>query len=207
MSAIPLNGIPFDRIPIVTTGTKQELFDLLASGQLSEGLAGAQRPNITQLAEAHHTFHGRLWVIARQAGIKRNTRHLLTTHPTQPWWSIPIRPGERAYQFNPDNGEPADGSGRPYPHPVLPPEIADIEAERCGPYRDAFGLCSGCGLRGHIQRRCKADDPDRAPESTRRPRVQPWKWVPCPHGCGYIDTPEVRPSKLYGLFPLLSITR
>ncbi|MFF3467682.1 hypothetical protein [Streptomyces sp. NPDC002619] len=65
------------------------------------------------------------------------------------------------------------GSGRPYPHPVLPSEIAAIEAERCGPYRDAFGLCTGCGLRGRIQRRCTADDPDRACESIRAPTLSP----------------------------------
>lgn len=32
---------------------------------------------------------------------------------------------------------PPASSGRPSPHPVLPREIAAIEAERCGPYRDA----------------------------------------------------------------------
>ncbi|MDT7685575.1 MAG: hypothetical protein QOG57_5885, partial [Pseudonocardiales bacterium] len=50
-----------------------------------------------------------------------------------PWWSLPIRPGERAYQFDRTTGAPAPGSGRPYPQPVLPPNIAAIEAERCGP--------------------------------------------------------------------------
>ncbi|MGW1801647.1 hypothetical protein ACWCQN_38465 [Streptomyces sp. NPDC001984] len=27
----------------------------------------------------------------------RNVRHVFTTTPGQPWWSLPVRPGERAY--------------------------------------------------------------------------------------------------------------
>ncbi|MEU6324719.1 hypothetical protein [Streptomyces sp. NPDC047009] len=102
---------------------------------------------------------------------------------------------------------PIAGSDRPYPHPVLPSEIAAIEAERCDPYRDAFGPCTGCGLRGRLQHRCAADDPGRAAESKRAPRAQPWKWVPCPHSCGYVGQPEIRPSVLYDLVPQLSATR
>ncbi|MGW3657093.1 hypothetical protein ACWD6R_15990 [Streptomyces sp. NPDC005151] len=92
-------------------------------------------------------------------------------------------------------------------HPILPPEIVAIEAERCGPFRDAFGLCTGCGLRGRIQHRCAADDPDRARESPRAPYAQPWKWVPCPHECSHVGQPEIRPSVLYGLVPQLSPNR
>ncbi|MFF3468227.1 hypothetical protein [Streptomyces sp. NPDC002619] len=94
---------------------------------------------------------------------------VFTTTPGQPWWSLPVRPGERAYEFDPDTGGPAAGSGRPYPHPVLPREIAALEEERCGPYRDAFGLCTGCGLRGRVERRCTADDPDPLPRVPARP--------------------------------------
>ncbi|MFB7308449.1 hypothetical protein [Streptomyces sp. NPDC056192] len=101
-------------------------------------------------------------------------------------------------------GEPIVGNSRPYPHPVLPPGAGTIEAERCGLHRNAFGLCTGCGLRGRIQRRCTADDPARARESIRAPYAQPWKWVLCPHDCGYVDQPEIRPSVLYGLVPQLS---
>ncbi|MGW1163573.1 hypothetical protein ACWD48_36410 [Streptomyces sp. NPDC002519] len=125
--------------------------------------------------------------------------------PGQPWWSLPVRPGERAYDFDPAAGEPAAGSGRPYPHPVLLREIAALEEERCGPYRDAFGLY-GCGLRGRVERRCAAEDPHRSRESQRAPYSQPWKWVPCPHACGYLGQPEIRPSILYGLIPQLSPT-
>jgi hypothetical protein len=31
--------------------------------------------------------------------------------------------------------------------------------------------------------------------------------VPCPHGCGYVDQPEIRPSILYGLVPQPSVSR
>ncbi|WP_164836291.1 hypothetical protein [Actinacidiphila soli] len=34
-----------------------------------------------------------------------------------------------------------------------------------------------------------------------------WKWVPCPHACGYVGQPEIRPSVLYGLVPQLSPSR
>jgi hypothetical protein len=128
--------------------------------------------------------HIRLWIPTTKAAPLHNVRHVFTTTPGQPWWSLPIRPGERAYQFDPTTGAPAPGSGRPYPHPVLPPVIAAIEAERCGPYRDAFGLCTGCGLRGRIQHRCAADDPD-APASCTPVRPAPrralrawstWPW-------------------------------
>ncbi|MFD8766880.1 hypothetical protein ACFV03_49600 [Streptomyces mirabilis] len=34
--------------------------------------------------------------------------------------------------------------------------------------------------------------------------MQLWKWVPCPHSCGHVDQPEIRPSILYGLVPQLS---
>lgn len=97
---------------------------------------------------------------------------------------------------------PPASSGRPSPHPVLPREIATIEAERCGPYREAFGLRTGC--RGRVQRRCTADDPGPRPESQRAPYAQPWKWVLCPHACGYVGKPEIRPSVLYALVPQLS---
>ncbi|MCF3133168.1 hypothetical protein [Streptomyces olivochromogenes] len=70
---------------------------------------------------------------------------MFTTTSGQPWWSLPIHPRERDYDANPVDGSPIAGSGRPYPRPVLPPEIAAREEERCGPYRDAFGLCTGCG--------------------------------------------------------------
>ncbi|MFF1839993.1 hypothetical protein ACFVXE_38505 [Streptomyces sp. NPDC058231] len=72
------------------------------------------------------------------------------------------------------------------------------------PTPQRLGLCTSCGLRGRIQRRCTADDPARARESIRAPYAQPWKWVLCPHDCGYVDQPEIRPSVLYGLVPQLS---
>ncbi|MGW1796898.1 hypothetical protein ACWCQN_13020 [Streptomyces sp. NPDC001984] len=28
--------------------------------------------------------------------------------------------------------------------------------------------------------------------------------MPCPHACGYVGTPEIRPSILYGLIPQIS---
>ncbi|MGW1801805.1 hypothetical protein ACWCQN_39300 [Streptomyces sp. NPDC001984] len=48
--------------------------------------------------------------------------------------------------------------------------------------------------------------PDRSREPIRAPHAQPWKWVPCPHACGHVDQPEVRPSVLYGLIPQISPT-
>lgn len=213
MPVIPLDGIPLQHIPIVRTATKKALTEQIKAGRYRD-VAARQRPYTADIREAYSTFGGRCWVLARTAFLTdhqghdlRNVRHVFTIDPHQPWWSLPIRPGERAYEFDHATGDPAPRSGRPYPHPLLPPEIAAIEAERCGPYRDAFGLCTGCGLRGRVQRRCTANDPDRAAESQRAPYAQPWKWVPCPHPCGYVHQPEVRPSVLYGLVPQLSITR
>ncbi|WP_327349616.1 hypothetical protein OG772_20250 [Streptomyces sp. NBC_01321] len=211
MPVIPLDGIPHKHIPIVHTATRKAMEALLRSGDLLDGLPGDQHPFANNIAEAYSTFGGRCWTLARTTFLTGhegrslyNVRHVFTTTPRQPWWSLPVRPGERAYEFDRTTGEPIPGSGRPYPHPVLPREIAAIEAERCGPYRDAFGLCTGCGLRGRIQRRCTADDPARSRESLRAPHAQPWKWVPCPHDCGYVGQPEVRPDVLYGLIPQLS---
>ncbi|WSA77372.1 hypothetical protein OG930_18180 [Streptomyces sp. NBC_01799] len=42
------------------------------------------------------------------------------------------------------------------------------------------------------------------PQVHPRPHTQPWKWVDCPHSCGYVDKLEIRPSVLYGLVPQLS---
>ncbi|WP_330243403.1 MULTISPECIES: hypothetical protein [unclassified Streptomyces] len=64
--------------------------------------------------------------------------------------------------------------------------------------------CLGCGLRGRVQRRCGGDASARSRESARAPHAQPWKWVPCPHACGYVGRPEVLPDVLYGLIPQLS---
>ncbi|MGW2074944.1 hypothetical protein ACWCPK_42130 [Streptomyces sp. NPDC001953] len=44
----------------------------------------------------------------------------------------------------------------------------------------------------------------RSRESLRAAYAQPWKWVPCPHACGYVGTPEIRPSIPHGLVPQLS---
>ncbi|MGW9031754.1 hypothetical protein ACWGQ5_48700 [Streptomyces sp. NPDC055722] len=63
-------------------------------------------------------------------------------------------------------------------HLVLPREIAALEAERCGPYRNTFGLWTICGLRGRVERRCAADDPDRSRQPLCAAYAQPWKWVP-----------------------------
>ncbi|MGW8799957.1 hypothetical protein ACWGN9_23180 [Streptomyces sp. NPDC055775] len=60
-------------------------------------------------------------------------------------------------------------------HAVPPHETDALEAERCGPYRDAFGLCTGCGLRSRVERRCAADDLDCSPESLRASYAQHWK--------------------------------
>ncbi|MFD7771650.1 hypothetical protein [Streptomyces sp. NPDC059787] len=211
MPVIPLDGIPQQHIPIVHTPSKLAVTQLLRTGTLRQGLHPTQHPYPSDIAEAYTTFGGRCWILARQFPITdhqgraiHNVRHVFTTAPGQPWWSLPIRPGERAYRFDPATGEPVDSSGRPYPHPVLPHDLAALEAERCGPYRDAFGLCSGCGLRGRVQRRCTAVDPRRSRESLRSAYGQPWKWVPCPHSCGYVDRPETRPSILYGLVPQIS---
>ncbi|MFB7442862.1 hypothetical protein ACFC01_31915 [Streptomyces mirabilis] len=211
MPVIPLDGIPQKHIPIVRTATKQALIELLRTGTLREGLRGNQHPYPLNIAEAYSTFGGRCWILARQTLLTdhqgrtiHNVRHVFTSTPGQPWWSLPVRPGERAYKFDPATGGPIDGSGRPYPHPVLPREIGTLEADRCGPYRDAFGLCTGCGLRGRVERRCAPDDPDRSRESQRAPYTQPWKWVPCPHECGHVGQPEIRPSILYGLVPQIS---
>jgi hypothetical protein len=92
-------------------------------------------------------------------------------------------------------------------HPVLPRETAALEAEHCGLYRDAFGLCTGGGPRGRVERRCAADDPDRSRQSLPAPYTQPWKWVPCPHEYGYVGQLEIRPSIPYGLVPQLSPNR
>lgn len=214
MAVIPLDGVPLQHIPIVRTATKKALTDQIRAGRYRDVPPSVRQPYPQNINEAYSTFGGRCWILAQTAFLTdhlgnslRNVRHVFTIDPHQPWWSLPVRPGERAYEFDHHTGAPAPGSGRPYPHPLLPPEIAAIEAERCGPYRDAFGLCTGCGLRGRVQRRCTADDPDRASESRRAPYAQPWKWVPCPHACGHVDQPEVRPSVLYGLVPQLSITR
>ncbi|MFF3406655.1 hypothetical protein ACFYW8_10645 [Streptomyces sp. NPDC002742] len=211
MPVIPLDGIPQKHIPIVRTATKQGLIELLRAGAFQEGLTGNQYPYPLNIAEAYSTFGGRCWILARQILLTdhegrsiHNVRHVFTTSPGQAWWSLPVRPGERAYEFEFATGGPIAGSGRPYPHPVLPREIAALEAERCGPYRDAFGLCTGCGLRGRVERRCTADDPHRSRESLRSPYAQPWKWVPCPHECGYVGQPEIRPSILYRLVPQIS---
>ncbi|WP_277031180.1 hypothetical protein [Actinacidiphila oryziradicis] len=61
--------------------------------------------------------------------------------------------------------------------------------------------------RPHPAHRCAADDPNRARESIRAPHAQPWKWVPCPHACGYVDQREIHPSVFYGLVPQLSPSR
>ncbi|WP_180989954.1 hypothetical protein [Streptomyces noursei] len=33
--------------------------------------------------------------------------------------------------------------------------------------------------------------------------LRSWMWVPCPHGCGYVDEPETDPDTLYRLFSSL----
>jgi hypothetical protein len=60
------------------------------------------------------------------------------------------------------------------------------------------------GIEGIIRQATHTTGLRRARESVRAPHAQPWKWVPCPYGCGYVDHPEVRPSVLYGLVPQLS---
>ncbi|MEU9446230.1 hypothetical protein AB0D42_36340 [Streptomyces sp. NPDC048304] len=46
--------------------------------------------------------------------------------------------------------------------------------------------------------------PPATPAAPRVPYAQPWKWVLCPHACGYVGKPEIRPSVLYALVPQLS---
>ncbi|MEW1700386.1 hypothetical protein [Streptomyces sp. NPDC091278] len=212
MPVIPLAGVPLKYVPILTTSRMYELVVLLRSGALTQHLpTWADRPYRQLVTEAYTPFLGRLWVLATPHVLDhegrqiKNVRKILTTDAHQPWWLLPIHPSEHAYQFDTATGGPAQGSGRPYPHPQLPPRIAEIERDRCGPYRDAFGLCSGCGLRGRVQRRCRSDDPTRDAESLRAPYSPPWKWEPCPHACGYLDTPETDPDKLYGLVPQISL--
>ncbi|MGW2938921.1 hypothetical protein ACWDA7_45915 [Streptomyces sp. NPDC001156] len=59
-------------------------------------------------------------------------------------------------------------------------------------------------LHGRTRHRCTADDPTAPRTPIRAPHPQPWKWVPCPHGYGYVGQPEIRPSILYGLIPQIS---
>ncbi|MGW3513709.1 hypothetical protein [Streptomyces sp. NPDC000994] len=127
MPAIPLDGIPQRHIPIVHTTTKNESNELLRSGNLREGLQGDEFPYARDIAEAYTTFGGRCWLLARQTFITdhqgrtiHNVRHVFTDSPGQPWWSLPIRPSKRAYEFDSTTSEPVAGSGRPYPQPVLP---------------------------------------------------------------------------------------
>lgn len=70
------------------------------------------------IAEAYTTFGGRCWILARQDAfatsthlasvltdhqgrVIHNVRHVFTTSLGQPWWSLPVRPAERAYQLDP----------------------------------------------------------------------------------------------------------
>ncbi|MER5185149.1 hypothetical protein ABT009_43885 [Streptomyces sp. NPDC002896] len=111
MPVIPLDGIPQNHIPIVHTATRQAMVDLLRSGTLREDLPAAQHPFPNNIAEAYTTFGGRCWILARtltdhRGGSLTNVRHVFTRTPGQPWWSLPIRPGERAYQFDPKTGGP-----------------------------------------------------------------------------------------------------
>jgi hypothetical protein len=46
--------------------------------------------------------------------------------------------------------------------------------------------------------------PPHSRESLHAPYAQPRKWVPCPHACGHVGQPEIRPSILYGLAPQIS---
>ena len=210
--SVPLDGVRADRIGIVRTRTKKELVELLRSRTLIQELDTVHRPFANDIAEAHTHLGGRCWILMRRWPLDHtgnrvvNARHVFTSDKYQPWWSLPIHPGERAYEFDTETGQPAPRSARPYPHPVLPRHLAEIEGQRCGPYRDAFGLCSGCGLRGRIPRRCTADDPERSYQSIHLPHWRPWKWVPCPHGCGYIDQPETDLTRLYGLYPAITPT-
>ncbi|WP_112467388.1 hypothetical protein [Streptomyces triticisoli] len=56
-----------------------------------------------------------------------------------------------------------------------------------------------------VERRCAADAPaPHSRESLHAPYAQPRKWVPCPHACGHVGQPEIRPSILYGLAPQIS---
>ncbi|MFD6343651.1 hypothetical protein ACFWF9_02850 [Streptomyces roseolus] len=210
MPVVPLAGIPLGRIPLVFTHRKSDLQDLLRSSALARQLpSGTPQPGTHQIQEAYHPFLGGGWIIETRhvlnpAGRRvRNVRKVFTADPSRPWWLLPIHPSQNAYEFDPATGEPAPGSGRPYPHPQLPPDLAEIEEEQCGPYQDAFGLCTGCGRRGRVPRRCAADDPRRARESRRVSFARPWKWVPCPHACGYVGAPETDPAKLFDLVPLI----
>lgn len=207
---------PFkDRVPIVWTRTKQQLADHLTEHR-QQRRRQDREPDYGNIKDAHRawwTFGGQVWVIARWAALRYldtdvvNVRFVLTDDPDYPWWSLPVHPRERFYECDPRTGAPAGHSGRPYPHPMLPLSHQLIERERMGPYKDAFGLCTGCGLRGKVPQRCLPNDVRRSEESRRAHRAaRAWMWVPCPHGCGYVHRPETDLATLYRLHSALDPT-
>ncbi|GAA2116678.1 hypothetical protein GCM10009759_62450 [Kitasatospora saccharophila] len=170
---IDLTDLPLDLVPVVIARTRREL------EQAAPTIPGA----LTRYATRTYTrFGGPGWAFVRWTPLHEgravlNTRHILTSHPAHPWWSLPIHPRSSFFLFNPTNGHPANGSGRPYPHPVTLDNT------------DPLGLCPHCGSRGHYPVRCTADDPNRHHEQHRYPLGRPWKYQPCPAACQPITDP------------------
>ncbi|MFE2346176.1 hypothetical protein [Kitasatospora cineracea] len=170
---LDLTGLPLDLVPVIIARTRREL------EQAAPTIPGALTRDATR---TYTRFGGPGWAFVRWAPLHEgrsilNARHILTSRPDHPWWSLPIHPRSPFYLFNPTNGHPANGSARPYPHPVTPDNT------------DPLGLCPHCGSRGHYPVRCTADDPDRHHEQHRYPLGRPWKYQPCPAACQPITDP------------------
>nr|BEK65643.1 hypothetical protein KPHV_28700 [Kitasatospora purpeofusca] len=182
---IDLTGIPLDLVPVVIARTRREL------EQAAPAIPGAHTRDATRVH--HHAGTG--WAYVRWANLHHedrtihNTRHILTTHPTHPWWSLPIHPRSPYFRFDPDTGHPINGSARPYPHPLTTDNT------------DPLSLCEHCGSRGRLAIRCTTDDPSRHSEFHRDPLARPWKYTPCPASCQpitdqhrlFTTPPELRP--------------
>ncbi|MFF8769018.1 hypothetical protein [Kitasatospora sp. NPDC015120] len=176
---IDISDVPLDLVPVVVARTRREL------EQAAPTIPDARTRDATR---THSRFAGPGWAFVRWAPLRDgyailNARHILTTDPEHRWWSIPVHPRSPYYLFNPANGRPADGSARPYPHPVTPDGT------------DPLGLCPHCGSRGWRPVRCTPDDPDRHHEHYGRP----WKRTRCPAECEpvtntrHLFTPEHHP--------------
>ncbi|MEU5385974.1 hypothetical protein [Kitasatospora cineracea] len=177
MLELDLTGLPLDLVPVIIARTRREL------EQAAPTIPGALARDATRI---YTRFGGPGWAFVRWAPRREgyaihNARHILTTHLTYPWWSIPVHPRSPYFRFNPHTGHPVEGTARPFPHPVT------------GDNSDPLGLCPHCGSRGHFPVRCAADDPDRHHEQHRYPYGRPWKHLPCPDTC----QPNTDPIRLY----------